>query len=83
MCWSGKALKDRLNRLLPNNKLEFAITSGDYIFKKPNKMLFEIALNKAGLKAEEKNPFEGQNDGYKIDFDYLKINDWDELYLVW
>lgn len=28
MCWSGKSLKDRLNRLLPNNKLEFAITSG-------------------------------------------------------
>ena len=38
MCWSGKSLKDRLNRLLPNNKLEFAITSGDYIFKKPNKI---------------------------------------------
>ena len=23
MCWSGKSLKDRLNRLLPNNKSEF------------------------------------------------------------
>lgn len=110
MCWSGKSLKDRLNRLFPNNKLEFAITSGDYIFKKPNKMLFGIALNRAGLnaeevwycgdsvkadiygahnagifpvlyegKTEEKNSFEGQNEGDEIDFDYFKINNWDEL----
>lgn len=110
MCWSGKSLKDRLNRLLPNNKLEFAITSGDYIFKKPNKMLFGIAMNRAGLnaeevwycgdsvkadiygahnagifpvlyegKTEEKNSFEGQNEGDETDFDYFKINNWDEL----
>lgn len=29
MCWSGKSLKDRLNRLLPNNKLELRF----HIFK--------------------------------------------------
>lgn len=110
MCWSGKALKDRFDRVLPNNKFEFVMTSSEYILKKPNQMLFEIALNKAGLKAEEvwycgdsikadvygahsagifpvlyegeteeENPFAGQNEGYEIDFDCLKIKDWDEL----
>ena len=111
MCWSGKSLKERFDRLLPNNRFEFVMTSGDYILKKPDRMLFEIALNKAKLKSEdvwycgdsikadiygahsagifpvlyegetekEKNPFAGQNEGYKIDFEYLSIKDWDEL----
>lgn len=30
-------------------------------------------------KTEEKNSFEGQNEGDEIDFDYFKINNWDEL----
>lgn len=110
MCWSGKALKKRFDRLLPNNRFEFVMTSGEYILKKPAQMLFEIAQNKAGLKtdeiwycgdsigadvygahsagifpvlyegeAEEGNPFAKQNDNYKIDFDYLRVKDWDEL----
>lgn len=28
MCWSGKSLKDRLNRLLPNNKLNLQLLPG-------------------------------------------------------
>ncbi|HHY82253.1 MAG TPA: HAD family hydrolase [Clostridiales bacterium] len=51
--WSGSALTDRLNRLLPHNKFEFVITSSEYMFRKPNPMLFELALKKAGLPAED------------------------------
>lgn len=53
LAWSGKALRNRFDRLLPNNKFEFVITSSDYMFRKPSKILFDIALNKAGLPPEK------------------------------
>lgn len=51
--FSGAVLADRINRLLPNNKFEFIITSGDYMFRKPNHYIFELALNKAGIDASK------------------------------
>ena len=51
--WSGQALANRINRLLPDNKFEFIIASSEYAIRKPNKMLFEIALKKAKLPAEQ------------------------------
>ncbi len=53
LLWSGDALRERLNRLLPNNHFEFIMTSSDYLFRKPNDILFQIALSKAGLPASE------------------------------
>lgn len=53
LLWSGEALTKRLNRLLPNNNFEFVMTSSDYFICKPNRILFEIALQKAGLSAED------------------------------
>lgn len=53
LLWSGEALKERLNRLLPMNRFEFVMTSSDYIVRKPNRILFDIALRKAGLRADE------------------------------
>ena len=53
LLWSGDALSQRLNRLLPMNKFEFVMTSSDYIVRKPNRILFDIALRKAGLRADE------------------------------
>lgn len=53
LLWSGDALAERLNRLLPNNRFEFVMTSSDYLFRKPNRILFDIALQKAGLSANE------------------------------
>lgn len=50
--WSGEALKERFDRLLPNNRFEFIISSCDYMIRKPDKRLFEIALTKAGLSAD-------------------------------
>jgi len=51
--FSGAALTERINRLLPNNRFEFVIASSDYIFRKPHRYIFELALNKAGLDASE------------------------------
>ncbi len=53
LLWSGEALKERLDRLLPNNKFEFVMTSSDYFMRKPNPVLFKIALQKAKLKSDE------------------------------
>jgi len=43
----------RINRLLPENTFEFIITSSNYIFRKPNKRIFELALEKACLAPED------------------------------
>ncbi len=53
LLWSGDALKERLNRLLPNHQFEFVMTSSDYLFRKPNRILFDIALRKSGLSPED------------------------------
>ena len=51
--FSGSALGERLDRLLPNNRFEFIIASSDYAVRKPNRSLFEIAALKAGLPPNE------------------------------
>ena len=50
--WSGNALTNRINRLLPNNRFEFIMASSEYSIRKPNRMLFETALRKANLPAD-------------------------------
>ena len=50
--WSGNALTNRINRLLPNNRFEFIMASSEYVLRKPNRMLFETALRKANLSAD-------------------------------
>ena len=51
--FSGHALITRLNRLLPDNCFEFVIASSEYMIRKPNPMLFELALRKANLEAKD------------------------------
>lgn len=53
ICWSGNALTNRVNRLLPDNRFEFIMASSEYIIRKPDRMLFDIALLRAGLAAEQ------------------------------
>ena len=53
LMWSGAALKLRFDRLLPNNRFEFVMTSSDYFFRKPSKFLFDIAIRKSGLSPDE------------------------------
>ncbi|MBD5093295.1 MAG: HAD-IA family hydrolase [Subdoligranulum sp.] len=43
----------RINRLLPENTFEFILTSSNYLFRKPNKRIFELALEKAELQPDE------------------------------
>jgi len=51
--WSGQALSARIGQLLPGNTFEFIITSSDYGIRKPNPLIFKLALQKAGLEAEQ------------------------------
>ncbi|MBQ8835953.1 MAG: HAD family hydrolase [Clostridia bacterium] len=53
MCYSNMALRTRLNRYLPNNRFDFVITSSDYILRKPEKLLFDVARLRSGLDASE------------------------------
>ena len=53
MSFSGDNLTDRINRLLPGNDFEFVIASSEYMYRKPNKMIFELALRKADLPTSE------------------------------
>lgn len=51
--WSGGALKARLDAMLPNNRFEFVIASSEYAIRKPDPILFQIALRKARLEPSE------------------------------
>ena len=51
--WSGGALKRRIERLLPEGDFEFIITSSEYAVRKPNPLIFKVALQKSGLKPDE------------------------------
>ncbi len=50
---SGNSLKRRIKEVLPDNHFDFVIASSEYIYRKPEKEIFEMALIKSGLKAEE------------------------------
>lgn len=53
ICFSGESLEKRINLFLPNNKFEFVIASSDYIIRKPDPMIFELALKKAELTPDK------------------------------
>ena len=53
LVWSGEALTDRLQRLLPEHGFEFIISSSDYGIRKPNPLIFRAALAQAGLSPED------------------------------
>lgn len=50
--WSGEALEDRLTRLL-GHAFEFVLVSSEYGVRKPDPLLFRVALSKAGLDAQD------------------------------
>lgn len=49
----SKSLKRRLDELLPRNHFEFVLASSDYMFRKPHRRIFELALSKAKLPADK------------------------------
>lgn len=51
--YSGAALEERIGRMIPSNHFEFIIATSEYLFRKPYKRIFDLALKKADLKAED------------------------------
>ena len=51
--YDPSVVAERINRLLPENTFEFIITSSNFMFRKPNKRIFDLALEKAGLQPDE------------------------------
>ena len=51
--WSAAALRRRIDLLLPHNDFEFVIASCAYGVRKPDRRLFELALRKARLSADQ------------------------------
>lgn len=51
--YSGEAVSERIHRLLPENEFEFIIATSEFLYRKPNRRIFELALEKAELSPEE------------------------------
>lgn len=49
----GDNVKKRIDEIFSDNRFEFVITSSDYALRKPNPILYRIAINKSGLNADE------------------------------
>lgn len=47
------AVKKRINACIPENEFEFILATSQYLYRKPNKRIFELALEKADLKPED------------------------------
>ncbi len=47
----AQAVTNRINTCIPNNKFEFILATSDYLFRKPNRHIFDLALEKAELEA--------------------------------
>lgn len=66
ICYAPSVVAQRINRLLPENTFELILTSSNYIFRKPHKRLFDLALEKADLP-------------YTEDRSVLTVTDWAQL----
>ncbi len=53
MCYANSALRTRVARYLPNHNFEFILTSSDYVLRKPEPLLFEVACRRAKLDPSE------------------------------
>ncbi len=53
LCWSGNALTRRLHEHFPNHQFELILTSSEYIFREPEKLIFDLAVQKSGLNRDE------------------------------
>lgn len=51
--FSGNALIKRINDRIPDNDFEFTLATSEYLYRKPNRHIFELALEKAELSPDE------------------------------
>lgn len=49
----GEAVTERIAETIPGHEFEFIIATSEYMYRKPNKRIFELALEKADLSAED------------------------------
>ena len=49
--FGGEALKKRIDELIPTNRFEFILATSEYVFRKPSKHIFNLAIKKTGLEA--------------------------------
>lgn len=48
--YCGQVVERRIRNLFPGHPFEFILATSEYMFRKPNRRIFELALEKAGLK---------------------------------
>ena len=53
IAYAATVVSERIKRLLPENTFEFIITSSNYMFRKPSKRIFDLALEQAELAPED------------------------------
>ncbi len=53
IAYSRKVVEERITHCIPNHTFEFILTSSAYLYRKPHRRIFEVALKKAGLPPEE------------------------------
>ena len=53
LSFCSETLKQRVYGCIPNADFDFVISSCDYIFRKPSRHIFEVALAKAGVEARD------------------------------
>ena len=53
IAYAGKVVEDRIQRMIPTNHFEFIIATSEYMYRKPNKRIFDLALEKADLKVSD------------------------------
>ncbi len=51
--YCGEAVKERIDSVVAGHEFEFIIATSEYMFRKPHKRIFELALEKADLLSEE------------------------------
>ena len=53
IAFAGEVVTERINRLIPTNHFELIIATSEYMYRKPNKRIFDLALEKADLQASD------------------------------
>lgn len=51
--YASEVLSRRINRLIPNNNINFFMSTCDYGFRKPNRLLYEIVTKKLGVQPNQ------------------------------
>jgi len=51
--YDGELVRERITTQIPNHGFEFILATSDYMFRKPNHRIFELALENADLRPEE------------------------------